>query len=89
LFGLVSDDIGRTFKSRLPSTLMRAQLRQIDQLPLDIVLSDIFALDQMIKTALPPHKKFSYVSVVDAICPARQCALAIDGGIPLAWIMLI
>jgi hypothetical protein len=23
--------------------------------------------------------------VVDAICPARQCPLTIDGGIPLAW----
>jgi peptidoglycan/LPS O-acetylase OafA/YrhL len=73
------------FKSRLPSMLMRAQLRHIDPLPRDFVLSDIFALDQMMKAALPPHEKFSYVSVVDAVCPARQCPLTIDGGVPLAW----
>jgi peptidoglycan/LPS O-acetylase OafA/YrhL len=73
------------FKSRLPSMLMRAQLRHIDPLPRDFVLSDIFALDQMMKAALPPHERFSYVSVVDAVCPARQCPLTIDGGVPLAW----
>jgi peptidoglycan/LPS O-acetylase OafA/YrhL len=73
------------FKSRLPSMLMRAQLRHIDSLPRDFVLSDIFALDQMMKTALPSHERFSYVSVVDAVCPARQCPLTIDGGVPLAW----
>ena len=37
------------------------------------------------KAALPAHEKFSYVSVVDAVCPTRQCPLTIDGGIPLAW----
>ena len=39
----------------------------------------------MMKAALPAHGKFSYISVVDAVCPARQCPLTIDGGIPLAW----
>ena len=37
------------------------------------------------KAALPNGEKFSYVSVLDAVCPARQCPLTIDGGIPLAW----
>jgi hypothetical protein len=23
--------------------------------------------------------------VVDAVCPARQCPLTVDGGVPLAW----
>jgi hypothetical protein len=73
------------FRSRLPSMLMRAQLRAIDARPRDFVLPDIFALDQMMKAALPVQEKFSYVSVVDAICPARQCPLTIDAGIPLAW----
>jgi peptidoglycan/LPS O-acetylase OafA/YrhL len=73
------------FRSRLPSMLMRAQLRHIDPLPRDFVLPDIFALDQMMKAALPAHEKFSYVSVVDTVCPARQCPLTTDGGIPLAW----
>jgi hypothetical protein len=65
--------------------LMRAHLRDIDARPEDFVLPDIFVLDQMMKAALPGHEKFSYVSVVDAVCPARQCPLTIGGGIPLAW----
>ncbi len=73
------------FRARLPSMLMRAQLRHVEPRPEDFVLPDIFVLDRMMKAALPAHEKFSYISVVDAICPARQCPLTIDGGIPLAW----
>jgi len=73
------------FRARLPSMLMRARLRQIDARPDDFVLPDIFALDQMMKTALPAHAKFSYISVIDAVCPARQCPLTIGGGVPLSW----
>jgi peptidoglycan/LPS O-acetylase OafA/YrhL len=73
------------FRSRLPSMLMRAHLRHADISPDDFVLSDIFSLDQMMKAALPASKRFSFVSVVDALCPARQCPVTIDGGIPLAW----
>jgi len=39
----------------------------------------------MMRAALPADAKFSYVSVVDAVCPARQCPLTIAGGIPLSW----
>src|SRR5207253_190099 len=73
------------FRSRLPSMLMRAHLRQADARPEDFVLAEIFALDQKMKIALPAQARFSYVSVVDAVCPARQCPLTVDGGIPLAW----
>jgi peptidoglycan/LPS O-acetylase OafA/YrhL len=73
------------FRTRLPSMLMRAQLRHIDPRPEDLVLPHIFLLDRMMKSEFPAHDKFSYVSVLDAICPARQCPLTIDGGIPLAW----
>jgi hypothetical protein len=73
------------FRSRLPSMLMRAHLRQVEARPDDFVLPDIFALDQSMKAALPAHADFSYISVLDAVCPARQCPLAIDGGIPLSW----
>ena len=73
------------FRTRLPSMLMRAHLRNVDAEPSDFVLPDIFALDQKMKTALPADEKFSYVSVVDAICSAGQCPLTIDGGIPLSW----
>ena len=73
------------FRSRLPSMLMRADLRHADARSDDFVLPDIFALDRKMKVALPAHEGFSYVSVVDAVCPARQCPLTIDGGVPLAW----
>ena len=65
--------------------LMRAHLLQVDADPADFVLPDIFSLDQMMKAALAGHERFSYISVVDAVCPSRQCPLMIDGGIPLAW----
>ncbi len=85
--GIAVDLLGPAvqFRARLPSMLMRAHLRDIDARPEDFILRDIFALDRMMKAALPAHAKFSYVSVVDAVCPARQCPLTIDGGIPLAW----
>jgi peptidoglycan/LPS O-acetylase OafA/YrhL len=73
------------FKSRLPSMLMRAHLRQADARPEDFVLPDIFSFDQKMKAALPAHDGFSYISVVDTICPAWQCPLTVNGGIPLAW----
>jgi peptidoglycan/LPS O-acetylase OafA/YrhL len=73
------------FRSRLPSMLMRAQLRGVDLRADDFVLPDIFALDARMRAALPSHDKFSYVSVVSAICPARQCPLTIGEDIPLAW----
>jgi hypothetical protein len=73
------------FRARLPSMLMRAYLRHVDALPEDFVLPDVFALDQMMKAALPAHEKFSYVSVLDAVCPARQCPLTVEGGIPLSF----
>ena len=65
--------------------LMRAHLRKVDARSDDFVLPDIFALDQNMQAALPAHDKFSYVSVLDAVCPERQCPLTVDGGIPLSW----
>jgi peptidoglycan/LPS O-acetylase OafA/YrhL len=85
--GIAVDLLGPSvqFRARLPSMLMRAHLRDIDAHPDDFILQDIFALDQMMKVALPAHEKFAYISVLDAVCPARHCPLTIDGGIPLAW----
>jgi peptidoglycan/LPS O-acetylase OafA/YrhL len=73
------------FRARLPSMLMRAHLRGIEPRPDDFLLPDIFSLDQMMKAALPAQAKFSYVSVVEAVCPGRQCPITLDNGIPLAW----
>jgi hypothetical protein len=65
--------------------LMRAQLRGVELRAGDFILPDIFELDARIRTALPSRDKFSYVSVVNAVCPARQCPLTIGEDIPLAW----
>jgi peptidoglycan/LPS O-acetylase OafA/YrhL len=73
------------FRSRLPSMLIRAHVLQADPAPQDFVLPDIFPLDKMMKAALPDHARFSYISVVDAVCPLQQCPLTIEGGVPLAW----
>jgi peptidoglycan/LPS O-acetylase OafA/YrhL len=73
------------FRARLPSMLMRAHLRQVEARADDFVLPEIFELDRIMKAALPPNEKFSYVSVVDAVCPARQCPLTLDDGVPLSW----
>jgi peptidoglycan/LPS O-acetylase OafA/YrhL len=73
------------FRSRLPSMLMRAHLRHADIGADDFLLPDIFSLDEKMKAALPAQPKFSFISVVDALCPARQCPITIDGGIPLSW----
>ncbi|HET7889525.1 MAG TPA: acyltransferase family protein [Bradyrhizobium sp.] len=73
------------FKARLPSMLLRTQLRGAEARPDDFVLPGIFTFDARMKTALPDRDGFSYVSVVDAVCPARQCPLTLEGGVPLAW----
>jgi peptidoglycan/LPS O-acetylase OafA/YrhL len=72
------------FRTRLPSMLMRALLRHVEARSEEFVLPDIFALDAMMREALPADAKFSYVSVLDAICPARRCPLTVAAGIPLA-----
>jgi peptidoglycan/LPS O-acetylase OafA/YrhL len=73
------------FRSRLPSMLLRAHLRGVDASADDFVLPDVFALDRMMQAALPAADRFAYVSVLDAVCPQRQCPLTVAGGIPLSW----
>ena len=73
------------FTSRLPSMLLRAHLRGAEIRADEFLLPDVFALDRMMQAALPAHGGFSYVSVVDAVCPDRQCPVTIDDGIPLSW----
>jgi hypothetical protein len=65
--------------------LLRAHLRGAVPRPDDVVLPDIFALDAMMRQALPASDRFSYISVLDAVCPQRQCPLTIDDGVPLSW----
>jgi len=37
------------------------------------------------KNALPASEAFSYVSLLDLICPHRQCPLTIDNDVPLTF----
>lgn len=73
------------FKGRLPPMLLRLYLRGIGVRADDLLLPDVFALDSKMKAALPASDKFAYVSVLEGTCPARQCPVTLDGGVPLAW----
>jgi len=72
------------FRSELPSMLIRAHLRGVEARVDDFVRPDIFDLDQQMRLALTDSEQFTYLSVLDAVCPARQCPLMLDG-VPIAW----
>jgi len=65
--------------------LIRAHLRGVEARARDFVRSDIFDLDQKMRLALADSEHFTYLSVLDTACPARQCPLMLDGGVPIAW----
>ena len=73
------------FKGGLPAMLLRAHLRGADIRSEEVVLPDIFELDRKMKNALPASEAFSYVSLLDLICPHRQCPLTIDNDVPLTF----
>lgn len=73
------------YKGRLPPMLLRLHLRGAEARADDLLLPDVFALDAKIRAALPKGGRFTYVSVLSAICPARQCPLTLDDDVPLAW----
>jgi SGNH domain (fused to AT3 domains) len=73
------------FRARLPSMLLRAHLRQVEPRPEDFVLPEIFSFDERMKAALSGGAKFSFISVVDAVCPARQCPITLAEGVPLSF----
>ena len=72
-------------RSRLPSMLARARLRGVEARSEDVLLPDVFTFDTVMRTALPDTQDFHYVSVANAVCPARQCPLTVDDGVPLAF----
>ncbi len=74
------------FRSRLPSMLLRAEGRHLDPLPVgDMLLPFIFDADSHFKAALANEPGVTYVSVLDAVCPARKCPATLPGGVPLAF----
>jgi hypothetical protein len=73
------------FRGRLPPMLLRLHLRHVEVRPDDLLLPDIFALDAKMRAALPAGERFTYVSVLNAMCPVRQCPVTLDDDVPLAW----
>ena len=63
--------------------LLRAHFRGVDLDSDELLLPSVFGVDRKMKAALPNSESFSYVSVLDAVCPERQCPLTVDDGIPL------
>ncbi|CCE07283.1 conserved membrane hypothetical protein [Bradyrhizobium sp. STM 3843] len=72
------------FRARLPSMLARAQLRGIAATSEQFVRADIYALDQMMRNALPVGEGLSYLSVLDAVCPEQRCPLT-EHSLPLSF----
>lgn len=74
------------FKSRLPSMLLRAEMRQVEPLPIkDWIVPDIFALDAKMKSSILVQEGVTYVSVLDAVCPEQKCPARLADGVPLSW----
>jgi peptidoglycan/LPS O-acetylase OafA/YrhL len=75
------------FKAVLPSLLIRAILRHVNlqQAARDMVRPDIFSFDARMRAALPSSDRFTYVSVVDAVCPNRECPVMVANDVPLVW----
>ncbi|SHN82290.1 Peptidoglycan/LPS O-acetylase OafA/YrhL, contains acyltransferase and SGNH-hydrolase domains [Bradyrhizobium erythrophlei] len=73
------------FSSRLPAALLRAHFRGIEIHSADLLLSEIFELDRKMSAALSDSKGLSFLSVLDLVCPRRQCPLTVDDGVPLSF----
>jgi peptidoglycan/LPS O-acetylase OafA/YrhL len=71
------------FKGRLPAMLLRAHFRGVEVDADDLLLPSIFEIDLKMKAALPNSENFSYVSVLDTVCPHGQCPLTVGDGAPL------
>jgi len=73
---------------RLPPTLLIHAMSRNGGSPLpvsDMIRPDIFAGDAKMKAALPNSENFTYISVLDAVCPHQACPAVVGGGVPLTW----
>ena len=74
------------FRSTLPSMILRAEIRNIDPSSLDdLVVRDIFALDRQMKSLLLVGRGISFLSILDAVCPAQKCPIIVGNGAPLSF----
>ncbi len=73
------------FKTGLPSMIIRATSKGVVPESADMIRPDIFAGDAKMKAALPNYEGFTYISVVDDVCPAGTCPITVEDGTPLVW----
>jgi hypothetical protein len=75
------------FNTALPTLLIHALSRNPNgPLPVrDMIRPDIFAGDAKMKAALPDTRDFTYISVLDAVCPNQVCPALVDSSVPLTW----
>lgn len=74
------------FKSRLPAMILRAEIRQIEPIPVkDWIVPDIFALNAKMKSSILVRDGISYVSILDVVCPEQKCPARLADGVPLSW----
>src|SRR5690606_6621842 len=73
------------FKAALPDLLIRALTRGADPLKSqDLTIGDLFTGDARLRGSLPKETEgFRYLSIVDIICPKKECPLTVEGGAPL------
>jgi hypothetical protein len=69
----------------MPSLLARAHLRGVELRSDKVLLADAFALERMMQQALPSSCRFTYICVLEAVCPGRHRPLTLGGGIPLSF----
>ncbi len=73
------------FRGALPSMLLRAQARGVSPSVDELLEPGNFDLDKQMKDEFQNESGLTYVSVLDAVCPQRQCPVLLAGGVPLTW----
>lgn len=68
------------FNAPLPALVMRARARNVELTTAQLQLPSIFTLDDLMRSNFPSRSGLTYFSILDAVCPRRQCPVWLDGG---------
>lgn len=68
------------FSTSLPSLIMRTRARNIPLTLAELQQPAAFDVDDMMREKFPSRKSLTYFSVLDAVCPNRQCPVWLEGG---------
>ncbi|HEY0219818.1 MAG TPA: acyltransferase family protein, partial [Afipia sp.] len=66
------------FTRPLPSLMMRAKAREIELDLAKLQQPAAFDLDNLMRANFPSRKGLTYFSILDAVCPNRQCPIWLD-----------